>query len=836
MVEEEDNSRVFNIEINKSPKVFDPVSAETESLSKDELLTELRRIDDHDAELASGAEENFFVGSKPQPEADQPLASVKKSGGEDLHDIPLEIEKDEFFKKANYYEPYPNSDLPDLARFAPEYLRDNKEISRDILLKESEEPELPIEVEEHYQKSISSTELSSVTAESSSVTAFRQIRGFAFVSGIVVFLLLGAFFVQRGFLAKDRGMERSIAAYDSFRAAEQKLKEFNFLGAEEDFSNAYESLMSAEEAINQIGGLTVSIAENIPFDSRAGSSVSLLRAAKHIAKAGKIASSAFALSPLNKALSAKSFTGMLAGEIGESSYTQDTFYVFQEKISMAETELELAKREMENVDYLDFPEDIRGDIAELNEKVPALLGIIKGIRDYSEISAFLFGMDKPRRYLVIFQNSSELRPTGGFIGSYAIIEVDNGGIKDIFVDGIYSADGQLTVNIVPPEPFQHITTAWSTHDANWFLDFPSSAEKIAWFYERTGGGKVDGVISLNVEVIEWLLEITGPISISQYDLTLDANNFRDEIQYEVEVAYDKKLNRPKQVLADFAPLFFDKLFEVSKIKSNEIISVLLRSLEEKYIMFYLADARAQKFFEKQGWSGEVKCQVANIKCFKNDYLAVVHSNIGGYKTDKVMNDDISYSVEIQEDGGIIGHLTVKRTHEGGNDKYWWYNRKNIDYLKVYVPSGSKILSYSGGERREVANPVDYEKLGFDSDEDILAIENSLEKFGSIDVFLESGKTVFGTWLVTSPQKTTIFDIYYKLPFKVGFNNGIGKYNLYIQKQPGTSVRMEASVTAPDNWKVVWDTETNDLEKLPALNEAETFILDTDKVIGYIFKK
>ena len=836
MEQGEDNSGVFNIEINKSPKVFNPVSAETEPISKDELLTELRRIDDHDAELASGAENDFFARGESQPEADQPLAGAKNSGGKDLHDIPLGIEKDEFFKKANYYEPYPSSDLPDLARFAPEYLRDDKEISRDILLKESEESELPIEVEEHYQKSISSTELSSANAEANSATAFRQIRGFAFVSGIVVFLLLGAFFVQKGFLAKDRGMERSIAAYDSFRSAEQKLKEFNFFGAEEDFSNAYESLILAQEAINEIGGLTVSIAENIPFDSRAGSSVSLLRAAKHIAKAGEIASSAFALSPLNKALSAESFMGMLAGKIGETNYTQDTFYVFQEKISMAETELELAKVEMENVDYLDFPKEIRGDIADLSEKVTALLGIIESIRDYSEISAFLFGVDKSKRYLVIFQNSSELRPTGGFIGSYAIIEVDNGGIKDIFVDGIYNADGQLTVNIIPPEPFQHITTAWSTHDANWFLDFPTSAEKIAWFYERTGGGKVDGVISLNVEVIERLLEITGPISISQYDLTLDANSFRDEIQYEVEVAYDKKLNRPKQVLADFAPLFFDKLFEVSKTKSKELIAVLLGSLEEKYIMFYLADSRAQKFFEKQGWGGDVKCQVANIKCFKNDYLAVVHSNIGGYKTDKVMDDDISYSVEIQEDGGIIGHLTVKRTHEGGDDKYWWYNRKNIDYLKVYVPPGSQILSYSGGERREVTNPVDYEEFGFDSDENILDIENSLEKFGSVDVFRESGKTVFGTWLVTGPKKTTVFDIYYKLPFKVGFNNGVGKYNLYIQKQPGTSVRVGVDVIAPDNWKVVWDTETNDLEKSPVLRDTEAFILDTDKVIGYIFKK
>lgn len=651
---------------------------------------------------------------------------------------------------------------------------------------------------------------------------FRQVRSFVLVSGAIAILLFGAFFAQKSFLAKDKGMEKSVAAYESLKAAEKKLKELNFFGAGEDFSKAYEILVSAEESINEIGGLTVSIAESIPFDSRAESGVSLLRAAKHIAKAGETASSAFALSPLNKALSAESFTGMLIGESRESGYTANTFYVFEEKISLAKVELELAKSEMENVDSRDFPEKFGGDITELREKIPALLNIVEGIRDYSGISAFLFGVDAPRRYLIIFQNSSELRPTGGFIGSYAVIEVDKGKLKDMFVDGIYNADGQLSINVVPPKPFQHITTAWSTHDANWFLDFPKSAKKIAWFYEKTGGGKVDGVISLNVEVIERLLSLTGPIVLESYDIALDAENFRDEIQYEVEVAYDKKSNRPKQVLADFAPVFLDRLFKVSREKNEEIVSTLFGVFAEKYIMFYSDDYGAQNFFENQGWTGSINEER------DTDFLSVVHSNIGGYKTDKFMEDEIRYEAEIQEDGSVLGRLLIKRVHTGGGSKYWWYNRNNIDYLKIYVPKGAEILSHSGGERREVGNPSDYEALKFTKDDDISAIESSLKELGPVDVFSESGKTVFGTWLVTKPKKTSVFEVYYKLPLKIEFKNGVGKYNLYLQKQPGTQVWADVEVNPPDNFGVIWDNaETKELKK--------SFDLATDKVIGYIFK-
>jgi hypothetical protein len=680
---------------------------------------------------------------------------------EDLRNIPLEIEKSEFFRK-----------------------RDGRE---------------------------------------SAISPFRQIYGFVFVSGIVVLSLLGAFFAHNAFIAKDKGTEKSITAYQNFMRAEVALKSFDFKKAGEDFALAYSNLASAESSINEVGNLTVSIAENLPFDSRADSSISLLRAAKHIAKAGEIASSALARSALGGALSGDSFFAMIAGEAGGGrGYTPSDFNVLASSLSSAESELMSAEAHMQNVRASDFPEELQLSISELSRKIPVLLDIIQSARDFSGVSAFLFGVDAPRRYLIIFQNSSELRPAGGFAGSYAIIEVDKGKLKDIFVDGIYSADGQLTVNVVPPKPFQHITTAWSTHDANWFLDFPTSAKKVAWFYEKTGGGKVDGVLTLNVEVVERLLELTGPILLMEYDLALDSKNFRDEIQYEVEVAYDKAANRPKQVLSDFTPMFLDRLFEASYEKKEEIVSALLRALEEKYIMFYSDDYAAQNFFENQGWAGSINEEP------ETDFLSVVHSNIGGYKTDKFMEDKISYEAEIQEDGSIVGHLIIKRVHAGGESKYWWYNRSNIDYLKIYVEKGAEILSYSGGERRKVGNPADYEALKFTKDEDILAIESSLKELGPIDIFNESGKTVFGTWLVTKPKKTSVFEVRYKLPYRVEFKNGVGKYNLYLQKQPGTEARADVKVNPPSNFAVIWDNaETKGLKN--------SFDLATDKVIGYIFK-
>src|SRR3989338_9111521 len=336
-------------------------------------------------------------------------------------------------------------------------------------------------------------------------------------------VVMGGFFEQKGIRAKDESVSRGIEAYENFKSAGEALEELDFEKAAEDFSKAHDAISKAQDSIKEVGNLTITIAENVPFDSHAESAMGLLGSVKHIALAGESLSSAFSILPLDKLLSPESMISLLAaGTESSGVYSPEVFESFTTLLNKAESEISIANSELRNVKASDFPAEFQASVLDLKQKIPAIANLIGLAKNYSGISAELLGKDSPKRYLLIFQNSSELRPTGGFIGTYAIIEFDKGKLTNMMVDGIYNADGQLTVNVVPPVQFQHISTAWSTHDANWFFDFPTSAEKIAWFYEMTGGGKVDGVITLNVEVIESLLGVTGPIGIEKYGVTLDS--------------------------------------------------------------------------------------------------------------------------------------------------------------------------------------------------------------------------------------------------------------------------------------------------------------------------
>ncbi|OGZ57704.1 MAG: hypothetical protein A3B96_00535 [Candidatus Spechtbacteria bacterium RIFCSPHIGHO2_02_FULL_43_15b] len=663
------------------------------------------------------------------------------------------------------------------------------------------------------------------------VSVLKKVGNFTVVSVIVAGVTFGGFFIYKGINAKGESVASGVEAYQNFKLAKESLKNLDFQKAAENFSNAYASIVKAEESLSGVGAVAISVAENLPFDSHADSAISLLNGAKHIALAGETLSSAFSVMPLDKMLSVESLIGLFDEENKQyPGYAPEVFELFADMLDKAEFEVAAAESEIKKVNPLDFPLEFQASIADLKEEVPGLLNLISLARDYSAISSELLGKDSSKRYLIVFQNSSEIRPTGGFIGSYAIVEFSQGKLKNMFIDGIYSADGQLTVNIVPPKPFQHIANAWSTHDANWFFDFPFSAEKISWFYEKTGGGNIDGVISVNIEVVERLLKFTGPIRIDEYDLNLDSKNFRDEIQYEVEVAYDKKLNRPKKILADFAPVFIQKLSETVKSSSKELLASVMEDLDAKNIMFYFKNSDVQGFFDNQGWTGRIDggSGVAENKNNSMDYLAVVYSNIGGYKTSKFADDKVSYGVEVQKDGSILGNLRIDQIHNGGDSEYWWYNRNRIDYVKIYVPEGVELISYSGGERRDDAESPDYKELGFEEDPDVVHIESFLTKFGTVDIFKESGKTVFGTWLVTRPQKSTSFELRYKLPFKIVFENGVGKYDLKIQKQAGKEVDVNLDINTPDNWQIVWNNAGG-------ANGEVSFSLDRDKTLGYILQ-
>ncbi|MBI4434335.1 DUF4012 domain-containing protein, partial [Candidatus Uhrbacteria bacterium] len=162
----------------------------------------------------------------------------------------------------------------------------------------------------------------------------------------------------------------------------------------------------------------------------------------------------------------------------------------------------------------------------LTGTVNRAIGELRRAEQLLPILRALGGIDRPRRLLLVFQNPAELRPTGGFMGSVALVDVAGGRVTALELPpgGTYDLSGITRLRVIPPEPLRLVSTTWQFHDANWFPDFPTSARKLRWFYEASGGPSVDAVVAVNAPVLEDILALTGPITAG--DQTFSATAVR----------------------------------------------------------------------------------------------------------------------------------------------------------------------------------------------------------------------------------------------------------------------------------------------------------------------
>jgi len=471
----------------------------------------------------------------------------------------------------------------------------------------------------------------------------------------------------------------------------------------------------------------------------------------------------------------------------------------------------------------------------------------KSFREFIDIVAkiqIFIGANQDKRYLLVFQNNTEMRASGGFIGSYALVDLRDGKIKNIEVPegGSYDTEAGLYEQIIAPEPLHLVDPLWHFWDANWWPDWPKSATKLMWFYERSNGPTVDGVIAFTPTVIEKILAVIGPIDMTtgagvspatilpftdesyaaaetpaatDYGVTIDAENFWLTTQTITEQNSPEN-GKPKKIIGDLMNKIIEELpARLNKDSMIDLMIAMEESLSEKHILFYFNDQELQQKITDLGWSGKVKQT-------NWDYLMVVNTNIAGAKSDKKIIQTINHQAEILADGTIIDTLEIKRTHNGIKNELF-SGLRNVNWLRVYVPLGSELIEASG-----FSQPDD---IYFESPEENWQADpelfNEEGKYQTdlpsmTKIYEESWKTVFANWTMVDPGETVIINFKYKLPFKLektkesyklvdqlaNYINPEQKllypYALLAQKQPGSmNSQINSVLKLPDNFDIVW---------------------------------
>ncbi|MFH0712331.1 MAG: DUF4012 domain-containing protein [Candidatus Jorgensenbacteria bacterium] len=441
-------------------------------------------------------------------------------------------------------------------------------------------------------------------------------------------------------------------------------------------------------------------------------------------------------------------------------------------------------------------EFLRGEYLRYSSDLQNLDGFLNGLIE-------TLGSDEEKRILLIFHNPAEIRPAGGFIGSYGVLTVKNGQMANLEVQDIYWPDHPMNfdLKVIPPEPLQAVTTDWAARDANWFFDFPTSAETVMDFLEsskiyKENDIKFEGAIALNIRLIETILDVIGPVELEEYNLTITSDNFLSEIQREVETGRDKKVgSNPKKILSVLTPLLLDKLNNLEEGQKQEIFDAFRNHFDKKDIMVFSRVPSLTSFLKSIGIDGSVYSLPSS---FWGSYVAVVNANIAGGKSDAFVEEAVEIRLDVDTEGGVFTDLSVIRTHNGENEKDSWWRATNQNFIQIFTNPGSTIVSLKGNDVKKYAKP-DYSKGGYAVNPDLDKIESTkvlLTDYNawSMDAF---GKTVFAAWWrIPAGESETL-----NLRYQTSSNNQSlpvpdKKFRFIFERQSGVKNSLKVTIGAP----------------------------------------
>ena len=614
-------------------------------------------------------------------------------------------------------------------------------------------------------------------------------RGNLRILTIVSVIAISAAAVAYGLFLKQRIIEQGAHAVSNLQNARDNLASLNFDAATTDFLAAYKNFSKAGEQFHVLGANVGALLEARPGTDR-------LAAARKLVEAGALISDAG--SAVTEAVGTLAETRhFFDPATGRSSLSSELMAPTVQALVKAKDNVNKSVELLADVDPALLPAEQQEAFKSFKEKMPEFQRLAGTAADGAKFLEELIGSRGTKRYLVLFQNFSELRPSGGFPGSYGVAVFENGRLKELKVDDIYNPDGQLKDLIVPPAPLQHITANWAMRDAGWFVDFPASARKFMWFFRRESGTPVDGVLTVSPRVIMEVLKLVGPIELPAYKKTLTSENFLVEVQSDIEYGdNNKKLNQPKKILSDLMPILLAKLSSLDGAKWLDAVNIVMASLERKDVLMYFKTPALQDFVLEHELGGRVSQE-------NGDYLMINFANVKGAKTDAVTDSALSLTTTI--DSGIIRHkATITRTHTGGKSQYGFYNRQNASYVRVLVPKGSQLTGIKGISNPDYKPLVDYAAAEFIQDEDLNDLERSGTKDPATGVVIgeEADKTSFGFWMITEPGETKTVELEYKVPAALAKSD----YQMTIQKQPGLEFKHFDFSLTPSEGLVIGETE------------------------------
>ncbi len=462
----------------------------------------------------------------------------------------------------------------------------------------------------------------------------------------------------------------------------------------------------------------------------------------------------------NTVLGTKSlYEGILAvtGETNESP--KDYFSKAQLQLSSANEDVLKAQLLISDSDFTSsLPKILLPKVESLKGKLSLYSDLVEKGRASAILLPEIVAIDGVKSYLILLQNNNELRPTGGFIGSYAQISFEGGKLKKIDVNDIYAIDGQLNLHVEPPKEIKEDLgqNSWYLRDSNWEADFPTSARQAEWFFTKETGQRVSGVVALDIASMEKLLEAVGPLDLPDYSEKITPDNLFEKSITHAENSFFAGSQAKKNFLSALTNGLFNKIFFLPKPNWPGIVKALGDSLESKHMSIFLDDPKLFSYLISQNWAGVLPRQSSGESEKFEDFLAPVEANLGANKSNYYLDRSYNLETVIGKEGDVKHRLKINYVNKSPSNT--WPAGVYKNRMRIYLPFGAKLTRVLWGETNITKD---------------------------VSAFVDYGRSGFSMLLQLEARETKALIIDYEVLGNINFTKEIGVYKLNVVKQAGT---------------------------------------------------
>jgi hypothetical protein len=399
----------------------------------------------------------------------------------------------------------------------------------------------------------------------------------------------------------------------------------------------------------------------------------------------------------------------------------------------------------------------------------------------------LLGMEQPVTYLLLVQNNDELRATGGFISGVGVLTLEKARIAELeFVDSyrFYRKELSYPPAPLPMQEYMDISLLL-LRDANWSPDLPTTAKLVQSLYRRETGRTINGIITVDLRALELIVSALEPLTLEGAEEPITGASVIATIKelYSTPASLDANIEeaglntwwgRRKEFMPALAQSARSRL-ESGQVDFAKLLVAAQTALNERAIQVWLTNKAAAAELAELGWDGGIHPEP------DADFLALVDSNVGYNKADAVVERALTYEVAWPEEAGTpaVATATITYTHlisaadqlcdptpRYGSDYTDLTERCYFNYLRLYVPGGSKLVEMTGVEPDSV-----HSQRG------------------------EARTQIFAGYFQLPPRAQQVVTVRYTLPPTLTKAD----YRLVVQRQSGTRSLPLQLIVGDDAW-------------------------------------